>query len=94
MRRILSLAAALAVAGCADQAPAPVNVAAAAPAAAAPASGTQVCRKERVTGANLMQTKCHIVGGDPQEDASNENTLRDMQRQGTQQVQRSLNSSH
>ncbi len=95
MRQLSCLIAALTIAGCADQPAAPTQVAAnSAEAPAAAASTASYCRKEKTTGSNLPQTVCHTASADGAEDAAREATLRDMQRQGVQQTQRALNSSH
>ena len=86
MRQLLSVAVLALIAGCADQPAAPVNVASAAEAAAPAASAAQYCRKEVVIGSNLPQTVCHSAGGDPHDPATDQ-SIRDMQRAGAQQIQ-------
>ncbi len=87
MRQLFFVAAALLIAGCADQAPAPVAVASADPVpATASASSGQTCRKETVIGSNLPQMVCHSNSGDPH-DAAADQAIRDVQRSGAQQIQ-------
>ena len=86
MRQLFFVAAALLIAGCADQAPAPVTVASAdAASAAAPTSSGQTCRKEAVIGSNLPQLVCHSNSGDPHDPATAQ-AIRDVERVGGQQV--------
>ena len=89
MRQFFFVAAALLIAGCADQAPAPTPVVVAsanATPAAAPASSGQTCRKESVIGSNLPQLVCHSNSGDIH-DAATDQAIRDVQRSGSQQIQ-------
>jgi 1,6-anhydro-N-acetylmuramate kinase len=67
MRQILAMSAMVVMAGCASQAPAPLQVASATPAAAAGSAVAvhQVCHKETVFGTNFTQTVCHGASVDP-----------------------------
>ena len=67
MRQILAVATVVVMAGCASQAPAPLQVASVTPTAAAgsPVAARQVCHKESVVGTNFTQTVCHGADTDP-----------------------------